>query len=315
MAGRPPCARTASNSVSEPPPGADHEAEVAVELGHVAGDAAVVLGVDLLAGELEGRRLARLARLLLADAELGEQLLVASARLVLDVHVRVERDERAVGEAPERVDLGEDHVVLDEQPRKARDDRHELVERRAGDAGRGDHLLGLEVAQRQDVREVPSPDRLGLLLGDLLDVDAADRREDHHRLLADAVPDDARVVLLLDLRARVDEHATRHVAVDLEREDLARVGLGLLGRVGELDAAGLHAPARQHLRLDHRRATDPLRDRARLGGVGREAVVGDGDAGALDDLARLVLEESHCGAEAYMENGAAGAEVGRSAVG
>ena len=28
-------------------------------------------------------------------------------------------------------------------------------------------------------------------------------------------------------------------------------------------------------------------------GIGREAVVGDGDAGALDDLARLELEESH----------------------
>ena len=87
--------------------GADHEAEVAVELGHVAGDAAVVLGVDLLAGELERRRLARLAGLLLADAELGEQLAVAAAGLVLHVHVRVERDERAVREAPERVDLGE----------------------------------------------------------------------------------------------------------------------------------------------------------------------------------------------------------------
>ena len=49
--------------------GADHEPEVAVELGDVAGDAAVVLGIDLLAGELERRRLARLARLLVADAE------------------------------------------------------------------------------------------------------------------------------------------------------------------------------------------------------------------------------------------------------
>ena len=108
---------------------------------------------------------------------------------------------------------------------------------------------------------MPAPDLLGLLLGDLLDVDAADGREDHHRLLARAVPDDARVVLLLDLRLRVDEHAARHVAVDLEREDLARVRLGLLGRVGELDAAGLHAPAGEHLGLDHRRAADPLGDR------------------------------------------------------
>ena len=37
--------------------------------------------------------------------------------------------------------------------------------------------------------------------------------------------------------------------------------LGLLGRVGELDAAGLHAAAGEHLRLDHDRAADPPRDR------------------------------------------------------
>ena len=76
--------------------GADDEADVAVELGDVAGDAAVVDAVDRLAGELERRRLARLARLVVADAEVLQQRLVAPARLVLHVHVRVERDERAV---------------------------------------------------------------------------------------------------------------------------------------------------------------------------------------------------------------------------
>ncbi len=56
------------------------------------------------------------------------------------------------------------------------------------------------------------------------------------------------------------------------------------------------------------------RDRPRLGGVGRAAVVGDGDAGALDDLARLELEESHGGAEAYRALGrCAASAVGESA--
>ena len=40
--------------------------------------------------------------------------------------------------------------------------------------------------------------------------------------------------------------------------------LGLLGAVGELDAAGLHPPAGQHLGLDHHRAADLLGSRASL---------------------------------------------------
>ena len=234
--------------------GADHESEVAVELGDVAGHAAVVLGVDGLACKLERRGLARLARLLLADAEVGEQLSVPSPGLVLDVHVGVQSDERAVCEPPQGVDLGEDHVVLDEQLRQAADDRHEPVERRPRDTGGGDHLLGLEVAEGQDVGEVAAADGLGLLLGDLLDVDAADRREDHHRLLAGPVPDDPRVVLLLDLGPGVDEHAAGHLPVDLQLQDVAGVGFGLLGRVGELDTTRLHAPAAEDLRLDDGRA-------------------------------------------------------------
>src|SRR5207237_14862 len=159
--------------------GADHEPEVAVELGHVAGHPAVVRCVDLLAGDLEGRGLARLAGLLLAHAELGEQLLVPAAGLVLDLHVRVERHEGPVRAAA--------------RPRGA---------------GRA-----------------PGP-----------------------------------------------------WPADLERKDLARMILGLLGRIGELDPARLHAPAGEDLRLDHRWPADALGDLARLRGVGREAVVGDGDA-------------------------------------
>ena len=71
------------------------------------------------------------------------------------------------------------------------------------------------------------------------------------------------------------------------------VAFGLLGGVGELHAARLHAPAGEDLGLDDDRAADALGDRPRLGGVRREPVVGDRDPGALDDLARLVLEEPH----------------------
>ena len=94
---------------------------------------------------------------------------------------------------------------------------------------------------------MPAADVVGVLLGDLLDVDAAHVGEEHHRALGAAVPEHGGVVLLLDLGLRVDQDADRHVAVDLELEDLRGVGGRLLGGVGELDAAGLHPAAGEHL--------------------------------------------------------------------
>ena len=128
-------------------------------------------------------------------------------------------------------------------------------------------------------------DVVGVLLGDLLDVDPAHVAEQHHRPLRAPVPEHRGVVLLLDLGLRVDEHADRHVAADLELEDRRRVLGCLVGRVGELDAAGLHPAAGQHLRLDHGRAADLLGGLAGLVGGRAEAVLGDRDPGPLDDPA------------------------------
>ena len=136
---------------------------------------------------------------------------------------------------------------------------------------------------------------LGVLLVDLFDVDTAHVAEEHHGFLGRPVPDDTRVVLLLELGLRIDEHPARHVAVDLEPQNLLGVVGGLVGSVGELDAARLHPSTGKDLRLDHGRPADPLGDRARLvAGLG-EAVVRRRYARALDDLARLVLEEPHRG--------------------
>ena len=97
---------------------ADHEADVAVEAGVLALDhAAMVGGVDRLDGLLErGRGVALAGALLRADAQRLEQALLARHALVLHLHVRVERDERAVLQLRQRVDLGERHVVVEEQP-------------------------------------------------------------------------------------------------------------------------------------------------------------------------------------------------------
>ena len=143
------------------------------------------------------------------------------------------------------------------------------------------------------VEKCAARDVVGMLLGDLLDVDPAHVGEQHHRALADPVPDDAGVVLVRDIGARVDQHAAGHVAVDLELEHVLGMSGGLVGGVGELHAAGLHPPAGQHLRLDHHRAGDLLGDRPRLLGRRRKPVLGDGDPRLGHDRPRLVLEETH----------------------
>ena len=199
--------------------------------------------------------------------------------------MRVERDEGAVGEAGDGVDLGEGHVVVTLQAGEAGEHAARLAELAAGHAAAGDGLLGLEVGDRVQVREVAAADVVGVILGDLLDVDAAHVAEEHHRALGAAVPEAGGVVLLLDLGLRIDEHADRHVAVDLELEDRGGVLGRLLGRVGELDAAGLHPAAGQDLRLDHGRAADLGGGCLRLLGRLGEAVLGDRDPGQFDEAA------------------------------
>ncbi len=85
--------------------------------------------------------------LLLADAERLDQALLAWHALVLHLHVRVERDERTVLQLRQRVDLSERHVVVEEQPGQASEHRGGALQGLTGDAGGGDHLLGLEVGE------------------------------------------------------------------------------------------------------------------------------------------------------------------------
>ena len=66
-----------------------------------------------------------------------------------------------------------------------------------------------------------------------------------------------------------------------------------VGRVGELDPAGLHPAAAQDLGLDHDRPADLLGDPAGLVARLGEPVLGYGDPGLGDDRPRFVLEEAH----------------------
>ena len=75
----------------------------------------------------------------------------------------------------------------------------------------------------------------------------------------------------------------------------ARLLLGVVRIVGELDAAGLAAAAGQHLRLDDDGPADRLGGRARLFRRHREPSLGDGDAEPPEQLFALVLVEVHGG--------------------
>src|SRR5262245_35178381 len=121
--------------------GADHEAQVAVELLHVAGDAAMVGRIDLGAADLERGGRAGLARLLLADAEVGEQPGVLVAGVALEVDVAVEDEDAAVLGLPDRVDLGEGQVVAQEDLDQAGQDGDELAEIVAADARTANRFL------------------------------------------------------------------------------------------------------------------------------------------------------------------------------
>ena len=83
------------------------------------------------------------------------------------------------------------------------------------------------------------------------------------------------------------------MAADVETEDLARALGGLLGRRRQLDAAGLAAPAGEHLRLDDDGAAELGCGRLRLAGRERDAPLRDGDAEAREQLLPLVLVEIH----------------------
>ena len=86
--------------------------------------------------------------------------------------------------------------------------------------------------------------------GDLFDVDTALRREHEERLLRAPIEREREVVLAVDVRA-LDPELGDDVPTDVEPEDLPCYRLGIRGGFGELDAARLASPSRQHLGLDH----------------------------------------------------------------
>ena len=133
--------------------------------------------------------------------------------------------------------------------------------------------------------------RIGILLGDLLDLDPTLRGEHQERLLDTPVERDREVVLLLDLRCALDPEGPHDVPANVETEDLFGLLLRVRRVVRELDAARFPPAARQHLRLHDDRAADLLGGRAGLRRRRRGASVRDRDAETLEELLALILVE------------------------
>ncbi len=228
---------------------------------------------------------AALALVLLGGVAHAREPRLTIQRVVLDVDLRVERDDLALARDDERVDLDEARVALVKQ-------LHEL-----GEQLRELRLLLLAelepereppcLVARQPARRVQRDreDLLGSLLGDLLDVHAAGARGDDRDALGRAVDEHAEVNLALDVGSglHVDPVHGQPVGTALVRgQARAEHGLGvrldLLRRPGELDAARLAAAAGVHLGLDDpERAAERLGDGPRLARARRGAALRHGD--------------------------------------
>ena len=208
----------------------DHVEGRHAEPGAVAEDADVA--VELHVGEALLLRHPLLRVLDEALLEVGE-VLVAEERGVVDRHLGVEGDHVAVLGHDQRVDLDQGRVALVEGGVELHQHLGGLLAGVLGDAGVGDQRGGLGLAEALAGLDVAADQRVRVLLGDLLDVHAAHRREHRQQLLGGAVEDDRGVVLGLDVGGPLDPHLVdgeRPLAArpaDVHAEDRVGVLLGL----------------------------------------------------------------------------------------
>ena len=176
-----------------------------------------------------------------------------------------------------------------------------LADSRRGDVDRIRHALRLEGSKPDDRIDVLLDDLLGSLCRDLLDLDAAFLRAHHDDARALAVDDEGEIILLLDVRASLDEEASdllarraRLMRDERFAEELLRVGRDLVDRLCDLDAACLATAAGVDLRLDDDDGRSE-RLRVRHGFLYREGRLALWDVYAIgaQDFLALVLMDVH----------------------
>src|SRR5207247_9853107 len=221
--------------------------------------------------------------------------------VIVEAHLHVEGENLAVLGDDERVDLYHGGVELPERPVGAQNDRDSLVDLWRGELEPERELAALERPDADRRLDDLPQDRLGLALGDLLDLHPAVRMRHDDDALALAVEDETDVQLALDRQGLLDEQAVHRQALGprLEGDEgLAQQVLGGLPHLGlaraDPDAArfaaraggdlGFHDPA---VAADFGGAVHRL-----LRAVGN-AALRDRDPEADQQLLRLVFVDVH----------------------
>jgi len=226
---------------------------------------------------------------------------VAEQRAVVQHDLAVQRLERAVAEDGERIDLRQAGIDAHVAVVQALADLGELAEQFPREADADADVARLVLAHAQAGVNGHRNNLFGGRRGHLLDVHSARAGGHHSHAASRAVQHHAQVQFRLDISSRIDQDLLHGQPLDVHAEDAPRDLLGLIGRLCQLDAAGLAAAAHQHLRLDDDRPAEALGDIACFLGRLSHLALGHGNPVLPENPLRLELLEFQCTASLRSE--------------
>ena len=197
-------------------------------------------------------------RVFLVEIAHRRDLLAPVQGIAVKGHLGIQRHQQALVHHRQRIDLGEQRIVV---PEAAVEGLHQFRRLRYLPAGKADlrgDLAALKIHQADRGIDRLPDDLLGVARGRLLDVHSSGRAGDDGDALRAAVDHQAEVVFLVNPDGLLDQDTLHqsprrpglgsdHVAAD----QLVGVVPDLVDGPGHLDAAALAAPAGMDLRLDH----------------------------------------------------------------
>ncbi len=227
---------------------------------------------------------------------------MAEQRVVIEVHLGVERHDLAVAGQDQRVDFRERRIGVVECLVQRLEEIPRLRNAVTRHADLARDVFGVLVGKAlEGILDDDLVYFLGGLGCDLLDVHAALARGHQRHALGAAVNHHAEVQLLLDVGAFFDQQpahllalGTGLVRLQLHAEDPARMRLHLVERLGDLDATALAAAAGVDLGFHHPPASaELLRRLHRFVHAEARIAARGGDAVLAQDFLALVLVDFH----------------------